>query len=92
MPENSPPAIETLQLSQQFGALIAVDRLNLEIPPGTIFGLPGFNGAGKSTTIKILTTLLAPTADSAIGATRAGRESAVFAAFPPQDIAPSPCA
>ncbi|HUO44689.1 MAG TPA: ATP-binding cassette domain-containing protein [Burkholderiales bacterium] len=65
MPETTPPAIETLQLTRRFGAFTAVDKLNLEIRPGAIFGLLGPNGAGKSTTIKILTTLLAPTSGSA---------------------------
>lgn len=37
-------------LTRRFGALIAVDRLDLSIPPGTIFGLLSSNGAGKSTT------------------------------------------
>lgn len=39
----------------------ALDGIDLEIPPGEIFGLIGPNGAGKSTTIRILATLLKPT-------------------------------
>lgn len=39
----------------------AVDKLNLQIPDGTIFGFLGPNGAGKSTTIKMLCSILAPT-------------------------------
>lgn len=53
-------AIETFDLTKRFGALTAVDRLNLRVEKGTIHGFLGPNGAGKSTTIKILTGLLRP--------------------------------
>jgi len=59
------PAIRTAQLTKHFATLVAVDHLDLEIPPGQIFGLLGPNGAGKSTTIKMLTTLMDPTSGSA---------------------------
>ena len=58
-------AIETTGLTRRFGALIAVDALNVTIPAGAIFGLLGTNGAGKTTVIKMLTTLLAPTSGTA---------------------------
>lgn len=45
-------------LTKRFGAKTAVDRLNLVVEPGEVFGLLGPNGAGKSTLIKMLTTLL----------------------------------
>ncbi len=52
-------------LTRRFGALTAVDRLTISVQAGEIFGLLGANGAGKSTTIKMLTTLLTPTAGRA---------------------------
>jgi len=54
-------AIVTENLTRQFGALIAVDSVNLRVAAGQFFGFLGPNGAGKSTTIKMLTGLLAPT-------------------------------
>src|ERR1700739_1574835 len=56
------PAISTDGLTRHFGALTAVDDVNLRVAPGQFFGFLGPNGAGKSTTIKMLTGLLAPTA------------------------------
>ena len=52
--------IETVNLTKQYGDLMALDNLNLEIEEGTCFGFIGPNGAGKTTTIKILATLLKP--------------------------------
>ncbi len=60
-----PAAIRIEGLSRNFGALVAVDHLDLTIPAGSLFGLLGPNGAGKTTTIKMLTTLLPPTAGNA---------------------------
>lgn len=54
--------IETRDLGKNFGSLVAVRSLNLQIPKGTVFGFLGPNGSGKSTTIKMLTGLLTPTA------------------------------
>jgi ABC-2 type transport system ATP-binding protein len=54
-------AIRTEQLTRRFGALTAVDRVDLRVSAGQFFGFLGPNGAGKSTTIKMLTGLLAPT-------------------------------
>jgi ABC-2 type transport system ATP-binding protein len=60
------PAIVTKALTRRFDELIAVDRLDLEIQPGIIFGLIGPNGSGKSTTVRMLTTLLPPSSGSAL--------------------------
>ena len=57
--------IETSLLTRRFGDLAAVDRLNLSVAEGEVFGLLGPNGAGKTTVIKMLTTLLPPTSGQA---------------------------
>ena len=54
-------AVETRGLSRTFGALRAVDGIDLQVPAGSFYGFLGPNGAGKSTTIKCLTGLLRPT-------------------------------
>jgi len=58
-------AIDIHGLTIKFGDLTAVDHLESQVPYGVIFGLLGANGAGKSSTIKMLTTLLRPTSGSA---------------------------
>jgi len=55
-------AIETSNLTRDFGKFRAVNELNLRVESGRFYGFLGPNGAGKSTTIKMLTGLLAPTA------------------------------
>jgi ABC-2 type transport system ATP-binding protein len=57
--------VEAHGLGRQFGALTAVDGLDLSVDAGELFGLLGANGAGKTTTIKMLITLLPPTTGSA---------------------------
>jgi ABC-2 type transport system ATP-binding protein len=54
-------AIVTEGLRKCFGDLVAVERLDLTVPKGQIFGLLGANGSGKTTTIRMLTGLLPPT-------------------------------
>jgi ABC-2 type transport system ATP-binding protein len=54
------PAVQALGLGRSFGTNRAVDRVDLTIPAGTIFGLLGPDGAGKSTLIRMLATVLAP--------------------------------
>lgn len=51
-------AIEADELTRTFGSFTAVDRISLSVEEGTIFGLLGANGAGKSTTIRMLCGLL----------------------------------
>ncbi len=58
-------AIETENLSRNFGAFEAVRNVNLKVLRGTVFGLLGVNGAGKSTIIKMLVGHLRPTAGHA---------------------------
>ena len=57
--------IETRGLSKRFGDLLAVDHLDLAIAPGEIFGLVGPDGAGKTTTLRMLCGLMDPTEGSA---------------------------
>jgi ABC-2 type transport system ATP-binding protein len=54
------PIIETYDLTRRFGDLIAVDRLNLTVLQGEIFGLVGPDGAGKTTTLRMLCSLMDP--------------------------------
>lgn len=55
------PTIRTDQLTRKFNDLVAVDRLNLEVHRGEIFGLLGPDGAGKTTTIRMLCAVMDPT-------------------------------
>ena len=59
------PTVEIRDLVKQFGAFRAVDGISLDVEPGEIFGFLGANGAGKSTTIRMLCGLLAPTSGTA---------------------------
>ena len=54
--------IETEGLTRRFGAVTAVDRLDLRVPRGESFGLVGPDGAGKTTTMRLLVGALAPDA------------------------------
>jgi ABC-2 type transport system ATP-binding protein len=57
--------IETNQLTKSFNGLKAVDKLDISVESGEIFGLLGPNGAGKTTTISMLCTILKPTSGTA---------------------------
>ena len=57
-------AIRTTALRRTFGATVAIDALDLDVAEGEIFGLVGPDGAGKSTTMRMLTGILPPTAGS----------------------------
>ncbi len=58
-------AIQTEALSKSYGSHQALDELNLAVPSGTILGLLGPNGCGKTTTVRLLTTLLKPDSGTA---------------------------
>ena len=59
-------AVEIRELSKRFGAFTAVDRVSLSVGEGEIFGFLGANGAGKSTTIRMLCGLLAPSSGTGL--------------------------
>ena len=52
--------IETNQLTKRYGDLIAVNNINLKLSEGDVFGFIGPNGSGKTTTMRMLATLLSP--------------------------------
>ena len=59
-------AVTVRELTRRFGAFLAVDHVSFDVEPGEIFGFLGSNGAGKSTTIRMLCGLLKPTSGTAI--------------------------
>ncbi len=59
-------AISVRDLTRRFGEFVAVDRLTFDVRQGEIFGFLGSNGAGKSTTIRMLCGLLEPTSGTAL--------------------------
>jgi ABC-2 type transport system ATP-binding protein len=68
-------AITVSNLTRRFGAFTAVDRLTFTVAQGEIFGFLGANGAGKSTTIRMLCGLLKPSSGSAtVGGIDVGRD------------------
>src|SRR5436190_15354018 len=58
-------AIEVKDLTRRFGDFTAVDRISFDVRAGEVFGFLGANGAGKTTAIRMLTGLLAPSAGKA---------------------------
>jgi ABC-2 type transport system ATP-binding protein len=73
------PAVETQGLTKRFGSFVAVDRLDLAVQPGEVFGFLGSNGAGKSTAIRMLCGLLAPSGGT-------GRVLGVDVARDPEEV------
>ena len=68
-------AIEVRELTRRFGAFTAVDGVSFDVRQGEIFGFLGSNGAGKSTTIRMLCGLLQPTSGTArVGGIDVGRD------------------
>ena len=66
-------AITATGLSKSFGGKVVLDRIDLEVPRGTVFALLGPNGAGKTTMVHIFSTLINPGG--------AGRGSAAMTSF-----------
>ncbi len=58
-------AIRTRELTRDFASVRAVDRIDLEVPRGIVFGFLGPNGAGKTTAIRLLLGLLDPSSGEA---------------------------
>jgi len=56
----APLAIETHGLTRRYGAMVAVDHLDLKVRQGEVYGFLGPNGAGKTTTLRMLLGLIAP--------------------------------
>jgi ABC-2 type transport system ATP-binding protein len=66
---NSPlpaPALTLRDLTRTFGDTLAVDRLSFSVRPGELFGIVGPDGAGKTTTLRMLAGILPPTSGSAL--------------------------
>ena len=57
--------LRTFDLSKRYRRNVALERMNLEVPEGSVYGLVGPNGAGKTTTIKLLMNLCEPTSGRA---------------------------
>jgi len=66
IPSGGPPAIEARDLTKQFGAFVAVNRVDFSIDRGEIFGFLGSNGCGKSTTMKMLVGLIPASSGQAL--------------------------
>jgi ABC-2 type transport system ATP-binding protein len=65
-----PAAISARNLTRRFGSFTAVDGIDLEVPEGARYGFLGLNGAGKSTTIRMLCGILPPSDGQAVIAGR----------------------
>ncbi|MCX6537778.1 MAG: ABC transporter ATP-binding protein [Acidobacteria bacterium] len=69
------PAVTVRELTRRFGDFVAVDHVSFDVEQGEIFGFLGSNGAGKSTTIRMLCGLLKPTSGTAlVGGIDVGRD------------------
>ena len=61
-PMTATAAIRTVGLTKRYGSVTAVDGIELDVPPGDIYGFLGPNGSGKTTTVRMLLGLVLPTA------------------------------
>ncbi|MCX6549564.1 MAG: ABC transporter ATP-binding protein [Acidobacteria bacterium] len=69
------PAVTVRDLTRRFGPFLAVDHVSFDVEQGEIFGFLGSNGAGKSTTIRMLCGLLKPSSGTAtVGGIDVGRD------------------
>jgi ABC-2 type transport system ATP-binding protein len=59
--KSVPPAVSMRDVTRRFGSVAAVNRVSLEVPPGSLLGVIGPSGSGKTTTIRMLIGSLAPT-------------------------------
>ena len=62
----SATVVETVGMSRNFGQKTAVDKVDMTIPKGTVYGLLGPNGSGKTTAMRMLTGLLRPSGGHAV--------------------------
>ncbi|CND57907.1 carbohydrate ABC transporter ATP-binding protein%2C CUT1 family [Mycobacterium tuberculosis] len=81
--EQNPPAISVTGLRKNFGAVVALDGVDLTVPDGSFFALLGPSGAGKTTTLRVIAGLERPDA----GTVRLGRLDATAATPAARDLA-----
>src|ERR1041384_4766148 len=65
MSASPPPVIRTEGLTKQYGPIIAVDGIDLEVRDGDVYGFLGANGSGKTTTVRMLLGLVLATSGEA---------------------------
>lgn len=64
--DKTEPVITASNLTRKFGRVIAVDNLSFQVNAGEIFGLVGPDGAGKTTTLRMLSTIMEATSGGAL--------------------------
>lgn len=82
---ESLPVLELINLTKNYGGLIAVNNVNLSLPAGRIIGLLGPNGSGKTTIIKLISGLLVPTSgEIRVNGFQPGVESKAMVSYLPE--------